>query len=182
MKASENKFLIVKSGVKMTDEAEPTICALDKCFEEAGKKGLVTSVLRDSDDQLEIVRMYLKNKGLKDKYSDAFTKGLHDKVSSDHGEIYSWQLGWSNLLNIGVIINPPLEAICLLDYIRDGVNKKWKLIHMTPHVTRRCVDIGGRENGVMDELAIVKKAMVDKKIFIRGYLLERENNCLHLDI
>lgn len=182
MKASENKFLIVKSGVKLTPQTEPTICALDKCFEEANKKGLVTSVLRDSEDQLNIIRMYLKNKGLKDAYPDAFNKGPHDMVHSNFGIIYAWQLGWSKLLNIGLIINPPLPAICLLDYIRNGINKKGMLIQMTPHHTGLCVDLGGGDNGISDELEIVKKAMIDKVIEIRGYVIERENNCLHLDI
>jgi hypothetical protein len=181
MKASDNKFLIVKSSVKLTPIIEPVIVALDKYFEAINKKALVTSGLRNPDDQLSIIRGYLVSKGLKEKYSEAFTRNVDEKVSTPFGIIYGWQLGWSKLLNIGIIINPPIEAKCLLDYMRDGINKKGTLIHGSPHFNGTAFDIGGGDNGIADEMPAIYKALSDKLPGLVGWLPERENNAIHCD-
>jgi hypothetical protein len=182
MKALENKFLIVRSGVKLTPIIEPVICALDKYFEAINKKALVTSGERNPADQLQIIRGYLLNKGLKDQFHEAFSKGVDDKVVTEtYGEIYTWQLGWSKLLNIGVIINPPKQAACLLDYLRNGVNKKGLIINGSPHFRGTAFDIGGNDNGISDELPAIQKALADKLPGLVGHLPERENNAIHCD-
>ena len=95
---------------------------------------------------------------------------------------YSWQLAWSNLLNVGVIINPPVKAICLMNYIRKGVNKKGQYINQTPHSSGTAFNIGGGSNGIMDELTVLNDALKEKKIpGLKSFLAERENNALHVD-
>jgi hypothetical protein len=181
-KASENKFLIVKSGVILTPVIEPVIVALDKYFEAANKKALVTSGLRNPESQLEIIRGYIQSKGLKAQFPEMFTLGVKDKITvAPYGSIYAWQLGWSKLLNLGVIINPCLAAPVLMDYIRNGVNKKGQVIQGSPHFAGMAFDIGGQGNGINDELAVIQTALADKCPGLVDFLAEHENNAVHCD-
>jgi hypothetical protein len=181
-RATENQFLIVNKGVVMTPIIEPVIVALDEYFREANKKAYVTSGLRNPESQLTIIRSYLKNKGYEKHFPDAFAYEV-DKMVEDpkHGEIYAWQLGWSKLLNIGVIINPPKLSYPLMDYFRNGINKKGVLINGSPHFKGTAFDIGGGVNGITDETAILMKAMKDGVLGLVNILPERENNANHCD-
>lgn len=137
---------------------------------------IATSGVRVPADSLRIIRGYLKEYGLDKVYPDAMTCELEAKL--ENGE-YIWQLPWSRLLNKNVIINPPLPAKCLLDYIRNGVNKKGRIIDQSPHIPRLgkpgAIDLSG-----IDSETIVKRLIEDE--IIRGYLLERANNCIHMDV
>lgn len=180
MSASENKFLIVKPGVVLTPIIEPVIVAMDPVFEEANLKAFVTSGLRDAFDQLRIVKKYVRAKGL--EYPALFNMGEDPNVKL--GEFYFWQMAWSHLLNIGIIINPPLAAMCLLDYWRNGANKKGQIIKQTPHVTGKCFDIGGaggEDSTINDELPVVKKCFEMKIPGLVNYLPEHNNNAIHVD-
>jgi hypothetical protein len=181
-KASDNKFLKVNTGVILTPIIEPVIVALDTYFQKINKEAIVTSGKREAEDQLRIIRFYLESKGLKNQFPEAFNKGVNQKVYHDtHGLIYSWQLGWSKLLNIGVIINPPLASACLLDYWKGGINKRGRVIPPSVHFDGKAFDIGGGNNGIADELAVVQKALKDKLPGLINIVIERENNCIHCD-
>lgn len=181
MKSYSNKNLLVPDHddfefqgrkyrkVILTDELDSILFSIDKYWPE--KSEIVTSGVRIPDDSLRIIRQYMRSKGLDRKYPEAMTCDILDKVGSE----YVWQKGWSALLNSGVIVNPPFEAVCLMDYFRNGINKKGNLIGQSPHVKKKAFDLSGT-----DSLTIVKRLVEDK--MIRGYLLERENNCLHCDI
>jgi len=93
--------------------------------------------------------------------------------------LYVWQMAWSNLLNVGVIINPPYPAKVLMDYIRNGVNRKGATINQTPHASGIAFNIGGGANGITDEAIPVKDAADSKMPGLLNYLLERENNAIH---
>lgn len=182
MKATDNKFLLLKPSVVLTPIIEPVICALDKYFEKANKIAYVTSGKRNPEGQLQIIRGYIEKKGFKDEFKEAFNKGVHDKFTHEKfGSIYSWQLGWSKLLSVGVIINPPCAAACLLDYIRDGINKKGRIINGSPHFNGTAFDIGGADNGIGDETAILMQALKDRVPGLMNVLPERENNANHID-
>lgn len=173
----DNKWLIVQPNVVLTPIIEPIIVKLDKYFEEAKLKAYVTSGLRSPIDQLRVIRGYLKKKGLDSKYPEAMTCELNDKHVDG---TYVWQLGWSSLLNAGIIINPPLKAKVLMNYIRNGVNKKGQVINQTPHSTGTALDIGGGANGIHDELAVLTKAHKDLKF--KQLLAEHDNNCVHIGV
>ena len=179
MGAQNNKWLIVRHGVVLTPIIEPVIIALDAYFEKHKLKAYVTSGLRDADDQLRVIRSYLKRKGLDSKYPEAMTCGVGDKNADG---TYVWQMGWSALLNVGVIINPAYRAVCLMNYIRNGVNKKGHWIGQTPHAGGTAFNVGGGSNGIMDELAVLNDALKEKKIAgLKSFLAERENNALHVN-
>jgi hypothetical protein len=169
MKAYLNRYLKVPTSVVLNEKLDNILYEIDCDFRDAPET--VTSALRTPEDQLRIIRKYLRAKGLDDNYPDAMTCGVHDK----EGDQYVWQKAWSHLLNVGVIINPPQPAVALMDYIRSGVNKKGQLIGMSPHTRGTAFDLSG-----LDSLSIVQSLKLKGKI--RSYLLERENNCIHVDI
>jgi hypothetical protein len=170
MKSLNNKFLKLASSVILTDELDKVISSIDGYF--FNNPETVTSGLRTSADQLRIIRKYLVSKGLDKQYPEAMTCAIDGKLPD--GE-YIWQKGWSALLSVGVIINPPYSAKCLMDYWRKGLNKKGTLIGMSPHTRGTAFDLSG-----LDSLPVVKKLLADGKI--KGYLVERENSCIHIDI
>lgn len=178
MLSYNNKFLIVKEGVILTKHIDPVIFALDKYFADANLKAYVTSGLRDAHRQLRVIRQYLTQKKLDSLYPDAMTCQPAD-IKPGTNE-YVWQRAWSHLLSTGLVINPPLRAICLVDYLRRGVNMKGQYINQTPHAKGTAFDIGGGANTVSDE-SIVLKAAFGKVKGLKNYLVERENNAIHVD-
>lgn len=181
MKAINNTHLKLRNGVVLTPVIEPVIVALDKYFREANLTAFVTSGLRDAHDQLRIVKRYLKVKGLDEHYPEAMNC-THPANKS--GKYYEWQLAWSHLLNVGVIINPPLAAECLMDYVRNGKNRKGTVINQTPHANGVCFDIGGAAGDdatIADELVVMRKAMKDGVKGLINILPEHNNNAIHCD-
>ena len=179
MSAKNNKWLIVNEGVALTASIEPVIVALDKYFEKHNLKAFVTSGLRDPKDQLNVIRQYLRRKGLDVKYPDAMACAVEDKNADGS---YVWQMAWSNLLSVGLIINPPLRAICLMDYIRNGKNRKGQWINQTPHASGKSFDIGGGANKIFDEAVVLDEALGEGQIpGLKGILKEGENNAIHID-
>lgn len=175
MGSENNRFLIVQKTVVLTPVIEPVIIALDAYFERDNLQALVTSGLRDAEDQLRVIRTYLVKKGLSEKYPEAMGGDARTIVAGK----YTWQRGWSALLNVGVIINPPLAAKCLMDTTFDSRNRKDQLIQQTPHAKGTAFNIGGGGNGVADEAAVIQKAVADKLPGLVSFLVERENNAVH---
>lgn len=179
MSAANNKWLLVKDGVKLTNSIEPVIIALDAHFAKNNLKAFVTSGLRDAESQLRVIQSYLKKRGLDQQYPQVMTCQVIDKSADGN---YVWQMAWSHLLSTGLIINPPLRAICLMDYIRGGKNKKGDWINQTPHASGKSFDIGGGTNGMTDEARVLKAVLAEKSIpELKGILEEGENNAVHVD-
>jgi hypothetical protein len=170
------KFLIVPASVQLTPVISAVIQGMDAYFEKANLKAIVTSGLRDAEDQLRIIRQYLVSKGLSSRYPNAMSCGLNDKDATGN---YEWQMAWSHLLNSGVIINPPTKATVLMDYVKAGRNLKGKSIPASSHFRGTAFDIGGGSNGVKEEAAVVAKAFSEGLPGLVSYLVERENNAIH---
>ncbi len=188
MRAADNRFLIVKPGVILTPIVEPVIVAIDQYFQAAGLRAYVTRALTDAYGQLSIIQQFLVQTGLDKKYPEAMNCKPTDKI----GKFYVWQLAWSHLLNIHFIVNPPLDAECLMDYFgTDGIgsNRKGKIIHHTPHMNpvstgRGCFDIGGKtgaDKTIADELLVVQPAYKKGINGLVNILAEHNNNCIHCD-
>lgn len=173
MNAYKNKNLIVPQSVVLSKELDIVLSNIDKYWPPQSER--VTSGVRVPEDQLRIIKKYLVAKGLDVKYAVAMSCKMEDKITHEGKIVYAWQPAWSKLLNLGVIINPPLPAEVLEDYLRSGVNKKGTIIQQSPHTRGRAFDISG-----LDSLTIVKRLKEDG--MIRNYLVERENNCIHIDI
>ena len=177
-----NRFLLIKDNVILTEHIRPVISDLDEYFEKANVTAWVTSGLRRPVDQLRIIRNELNRRGLSQQYQDAF-EDIGKKIQYEGEEVYAWQPGWSRLLKDGFIVNPPYPAVALMDYYRPGSqeNRKGKLIGDSPHTRGVSFDIGGGVNGVTDEAKVIEKAMGKVK-GLKGYLIERNNNCVHVDV
>lgn len=177
-----NRFLLIKDNVILTEHIRPVISDLDEYFEKANLTAWVTSGLRKPEDQLRIIRNELNRRDLSQYYQDVF-EDIGKKVQYEGEEIYGWQLGWSKLLNLGFIVNPPYPAVALMDYYRPGSqeNRKGKLIGDSPHTRGTAFDISGGANGVTDEAQVIESAMGKVK-GLKGYLIERNNNAIHIDV
>jgi hypothetical protein len=175
-----NTHLTVRPTVILTEVIDPVIAALDPFFKSAGVLAEVTSGLRTMDDQLRIIQELARARGVEKEHPAVLTRFPLRKTWFHGQAVYEWQPGWSRLLNLGVIVNPPVPAVCLFDYVRSGVNRRGILIGRSPHMRGTAFDVGGGEDSVDAELAVVQEALplVHE---LEGIVVERENNCLHHD-
>lgn len=176
-----NRFLLLKDNVILTEHIRPVISDLDEYFEKAKLTAWVTSGLRRPVDQLRIIRNELNSRGLSQFYQDAF-EDIGKKVQYEGEEVYSWQVAWSKLLSLGFVVNPPYPAVALMDYFRPGSdeNRKGKVIGDSPHTRGTAFDIGGNKDGVQNEALVMRAAMGNVR-GLKGYLIERNNNAIHVD-
>ena len=174
----QNKWLIVRPGVVLTDIIDPVIAALDVYFD--GRHAYVTSGLRTKEGQLAVIQQYAKLKGVVKEFPATLTATVDGKTMYEDRSVFSWQPAWSRLLEMGVIVNPPVAAAPLFDYVRGGVNKKGIVIMPSPHIRGTAFDIGGGSDGIEDERAIIALAVGAVPGLIR-VVPERENNALHID-
>ena len=176
--SQNNKHLIVRPGVDLTDIIDPVIVSLDPYFE--GRTAYVTSGLRTTAHQLSIIRDYAFRKGISREFPEVITATLDAKTLFEGHAVFAWQPAWSRLLERGIIINPPIAAAPLFDYVRGGVNKKGIIIMPSPHMRGTAFDIGGGSDGVEDERLIIALAIGKVPGLVR-VLVERENNAIHCD-
>ncbi len=177
----DNKFLKVNPSVRLTPTIEPVIIALDKCFEKEGMSAVVTSGLRTAEDQMRIIRDYLTMKQMQVTYPEAMSGTVSEMFTWQGQQVYRWQPGWSALLNSGIIINPPLKSVCLMNYINAaGVNRKGASFNPSNHIPGNAFDIGGGKNGLNDEIALVLKYKSEIPGLV-DYVTERNQNCLHIN-
>ncbi len=186
MDVSTNCFLTLAPGVVRTPETDKVIFSLDSRLAMRGLKARVTSIKRTPEDQLRIIRDYCVKRGVANEFPEIlYTRPVtgRDERPGYSTPIFYWQEAWSRLLSIGIIISPPLAAICLFDYFgKDGVNRKGKAIPPSPHFFGKAFDIGGGPNGIGDELSFIKAAASDPAVGIKKYTVERENNAIHIDV
>lgn len=184
----DNKFLTLykapgalESTVVLTPIITPVIVGMEKFFKEAGHHAFVTSGLRDSIAQLRIIRNELIRRKLEIEFADAVNCGPNDKNPDG---TFKWQLGWSKLLNSNFIVNPPQDAVVLMDYLGptgQGPNRKGTVIHQSPHTRGTAFDIGGDTDGIGNEVICVVKAHQSNLPGFISFLIERNNNCVHCD-
>jgi len=183
MQNFNTKYLKIRDNVIITDSHIPVIIGLDKYFTDAKFIAWITSGLRMPEDQLRIIREYARKYEIDKKFPKINDCNLTDKDYYQDQQIFKWQTAWSKLLNIGIIISPPLDAKCLFDYYSNGENKKGKIIKASEHINGNCFDIGGSTGkpDVSDEEVIIQRAWDDKKIENwLSWKIERKNNCIHI--
>jgi hypothetical protein len=141
----------------------------------------VTSGLRDAFVQLRIISGFAVQHHVIQPEFDS--RDVIGKVKIDDMLLFKWQRTWSKLLvvePIPIIVNPPYDAGCTEHYINSmGQDMYMKLIHQTPHYTGKCFDIGAAED--MDRKIKVIEDAKAAGVPIKGYRIERGQNCLHVD-
>jgi len=186
-KSLKNKWLVVMPYVILTPTIDYAISRLDKHFQEFNSVRYVTSGLRDAIQQLGIIIDYAKAYDIPVNF---VKEDINVKIlSSDN---YVWQEVWSKLREKGLIINPPYLASCLYDHKKNGMLiKAGTIIPPTPHSRGECFDMSGwrgnqtqnEAKSVDDEARIIQVAMdLDAEIGILSYVIERANNCLHVNV
>src|SRR6476659_3823814 len=155
------QYITIKPGVVLNDIQRKKLQEIDPEFK--GTPQTLTSGVRDAADQIRIIRKYLVKKGLNKTYPEAMVCGIDDKDAVGN---YVWQVAWSNLLNLGVIVNPPRAAVVLMDYIRGGGNKKGQTMQRSTHM--RGDQTAGLDFAGLSGIEIVKKVAAAQKI--RNYL------------
>jgi hypothetical protein len=186
-KSLKNKWLIVMPNVILTRSIDYVILKLDKHFENFDFVRYVTSGLREPMKQLEVIMDYAKTYDMPVNF---VKEDVNVKIGSSDN--YIWQDVWSQLRVKGLIINPPYLAACLYDHMKNGdIIPAGTIIPQTPHSRGNCFDLSSwrgnqtqNEAGkVDDEVTIIKVAMdLEPNLGILSYVIERKNNCLHINV
>lgn len=167
------KNLIRGINYKPTPTIERTLNLLDKYFE-----GLVTTVTsgdRNKQDQLRIIDgLVNKFDGLKSVYCEyVLMKGndadLQTKVN-DSGLMYWWERTYLELLKRGIKVNPP----CRVFYKEQD---RW--VEPSPHFKGNCFDLDANEYR-QEKSKRILKAKQSGKCFIRDFLVEGKQGCIHV--
>lgn len=186
--ALNNKYLIVMKSVILTPVLDYAIAKLDEYFEKFNAERYVTSGLRDPAHQLDVIIQYAKQHDI----ACDFTKDFAD-VKIGNSDNYIWQDVWSQLLVKGLIINPPHIACTLHDHKNSNgdVIPAGTVYQQSKHVTGNCFDMSSwrgnqtesEASNVDDEKKIIQVAKdLSPEIGILSYVVERANNCLHVNI
>lgn len=183
MLSDNNKFLKIRKGVILTPTIDAGIYTLDFWFEKENLSCEVTSGLRTTEKQLQLI----KEKAIKHNIHVEFPLITGAQLNIPN----TWIPAWSRLLTIGEMINPPIATKCLFDYKKsDGtLRKAGTLIPVSGHQLGEDFDIGGFNkelNQAVSLDAIVKVLKVallsaEVKGIIAGYLKEPVNGAVHVD-
>lgn len=139
------------------------------------------------DEQLATIAKYAKIAKIK---FPEFMPGNPVDIKRDvpgFGLLYHWQRTWWTLLLNDFVINPPLDAVCKVGYIRStGENMMDKIIKATSHITGENgswpIDFSQKVNGfpniklVTDIMTRAMKSGV-KISYIKP---EPKNCCVHI--
>ena len=170
-------FINFRPNVRRTKETDPLLALLEPVFAKEILSVDVTSILRSPEDQLLIIQDLARKAGFL-----GITEFLDMKrqVIFQNESVFLWQLIWSRLLNAKIIVNPPIPAKVLLDYYRGDKNVRGQIINPSPHFYGKSVDFGGGKS--IDKIySFLLKLKEDPKYKIKNVLLERNNNCIHID-
>ena len=185
MLAYNNRWLVVPGHVNLTDVVDPVISRLDHWFARYNQRGEVSRALVTAVAQLSLIRRQVMARPLFAMYPEIEHARLEDRMFWHDQYVFTWQPAWSALLNIGYIVNPPRPAECLMDYWRNGVNKKGQLIRESPHQRGTAFDVRGstgEDHTIADELRVLERAYHSGEFpDIAGYLPEHLNGCVHID-
>jgi len=180
------KNLTLRATVHLTPSIQRTIELMDKFFD--GEPTDVTDGFRTTHDQLALIIKKLATHG-KDMEFMEFVQGIKQSfriedtahIPEINRDLFWWQRGWSRLLNIGEIINPPVPAEVMFDYVNDGRNKKGEIIQISNHQHGLAVDFGGGKN-LLAKSKCVLKAKESGECFIKNFRIEKgAQNCVHVD-
>jgi len=178
------RWLSYAENVMPSDAIDRTAILIDPFFE--GEPSWITSGFRTGDKQLSIIVEKIAHHGIANQfpeYMENLGKPYTDGVKVDEKYYYWWQRAWSKLLNLGDIVNPPVPAECLFSYIRPGSkeDKKGQIIPTSRHQQGLAFDIGGGNN-LSEKVKRVMHANQSGNCYIKSYLAERLNNCVHVDV
>jgi hypothetical protein len=185
----DDLFLPVAKNVVLNRSLADSIIAVRPYYAARKHKATITSGYRSPDYQLQLIMGFIRDNGFVEQFfelSDGimYSYPVNKFIFVDGDSYYWWQRGWSHLLGLGFIINPPIAAMCLEHSLRsDGTDRFHSVIPVTPHANGTAYDQdGGTDHDPTDEFAIMQVAAKDLKCKIRGLVIERKQSCVHTDI
>jgi len=174
-------FLSFAPNVTRTDVTDLVITKLDAYFKAHNCYAVITSALRTAADQLRIIQQYAVEYNISIPAPLPLTMD-NTVLQEINGISYPiWQVVWSELLNHGIIINPPVYAEVLFDYWRDGLNKKGEMIPPSPHFFGKAFDLSVTNRGPssLNNIYSILTLAAKDNIGITSVVFERANNCVH---
>jgi hypothetical protein len=141
-------------------------------------------------EQIATIENFAQQHGCLAKFPEFIPGGPVDvkKDVPGAGLVYHWQRLWSWLLHIGLVVNPPENAICLFEYERpSGEQMKGKVIHSSTHIVGEengqwPIDFSQKVNGVPN-IHLVEQLMIKAKAAgagIQFIKVETGNGCVHI--
>lgn len=178
------KWLKYQDNVKKTPAIARAVDLLDPYFE--GEPSEISSGWRAPEDQLRIIMEKAERHKIENDFDEFKRQGFTFPdvvVSIDGKPLFWWQRTWSKLLSIGDIVNPPIPAECLFDYVRPGdtENKKGTIIQISPHQRGLAFDVAGGQS-LTEKAKRVMHAKQEGLAFIQNFLVEHVNNAVHVDV
>jgi hypothetical protein len=150
-------------------------------------------------EQLETIAKLATENGVFFPEFDSAVKDMETIIDIPTvGRVYTWARTVSKLLNIGVVVNPPIRMICLFPYERpSGEQMMGKGINPSPHIkpvpTDEEVDEGNYDPCPIDFSAKVNgisNLLLARQIMVRAMAAgagikfvkpEPKNGCIHND-
>lgn len=178
------KWLSYGENVMPSDAIDRAAEAIDPFFEN--ERSWITSGVRTPEKQLSIIveRVALQHIAKEFPEYETHLGSAYDFPVDVEGEtLYWWQRAWSRLLNTGFLVNPPVPAVCLFNYINPSTkeNKKGRIIPVSNHQKGLAFDIGGGKD-LEEKAKRVMHASQSGKCFIKYYIREPKNNAVHVDV
>jgi len=182
----------------LDDRQKRVIFAVQEHTVTAGVTLTVTRGHSTPVEQLKTIERYARDMNC--LFSEFVPGNVHDKTTVWRGgkelQAYCWQQTWSALLFRGVIINPPLAAVCLEHYVNaSGVDMNGQIIYPSPHIKdvndpQPCpIDFSARvDRGTKAErvdIKLVTEILTKAKAAgagIRFIKPEPRNVCVHCDL
>jgi hypothetical protein len=181
----------------LDDRQRKIIAAVEPYAVEAGVTLTVTRGHSSPVRQLKTIENAARDNDC--LFSEFISGDPHAVVSVWRGgkeqQFYAWQQTWSALLFKGIIINPPLAAVCLEHYVNAaGVDMMGQIIYPSPHIKelddpKPCpIDFSARVDRLTrtdrKDIALVTKILTKAKdagVGIRFIKPEPKNVCVHCD-
>ncbi len=177
--------LIYAENVIKTPAITRCVGLIDPYFD--GEPSIITSGLRSEAKQLQIIIDKAHRRKIENDFVE-FNNNLGNSsqvacfVEGYPKAIFWWQRTWSKLLEMQDIVNPPIAAECLSNYVDGGVNKKGVIIGISPHMKGLSFDIAGG-NSTTEKAKRVMKASQSGDCFVHSFRIEPNNlpPAIHVD-
>ena len=194
MLLSDNKFLIPSTinPPIITPLIERGAVGLEEYFAKHNIHAFITSGGRTEEHQLDIIRMYCKQKGVDVEFPAILTCTVDELIQFGDEPIPAWLPALNRLLQKGIMINPPRPVNTLWDYLRSDSTARPAGTHLDrsehqkallPGTKIAALDIGEGNHSLAEIELPVKEALAEKKIIeLVGCRFEAANRAVHCDL
>lgn len=185
MKASGNKWLLLKDGVELRPVIEKVICLLDPWFEKYKIISYVTSGYRSAESQLRLIQNVARGRGIDKTRPEILAADLYGTTQYEGRTVPVWAPAWNELLVSGFLVNPPIRTELLKSYFHPAMKKTigvGTVINLSTHQLGLAFDVGGsggKDKTLKDELIVIEDAFTNIPE-MRSITPENINNCVHV--